>query len=85
MIKSKSIITLTLAAALGILSVASAVASENGGRGGRGGFVVPGSLDGVNPAYDPDIFGNAATAYAYGFVQSPNGTWHVRDDWRRRN
>jgi len=46
---------------------------------------VPGSLDGVNPAYHPDIFGNAATAYAYGFVQSPNGTWHVRSDWNQRN
>ena len=85
MIKNKSIITLTLAAALGILGAVSAVASENSGRGGRGGFVVPGSLDGVNPAYHPDIFGNAATAYAYGFVQSPNGTLHVRSDWNQRN
>jgi hypothetical protein len=43
---------------------------------------MPGSLDGVNPAYHPDIFGNAATAAAYGFVQSRDGNWHVRSDWR---
>jgi hypothetical protein len=85
MIKNKSVVTLSLAAALAILGTASALASEHGGRGTRGGFVMPGSLDGVNPAYHPDIFGNAATAYAYGFVQSPNGAWHVRNDWRLRN
>ena len=48
-----------------------------------GGYVVPGSLDGVNPAYHPEIFGNPAAASAYGFVQSPNGAWHVRPNWRR--
>jgi hypothetical protein len=84
MIGNKSFITLSLVAALGVLGTASALASEHGDRGTRGGYVVPGSLDGVNPAYHPDIFGNAATAYAYGFVRSPNGTWHVRNDWRRR-
>ena len=85
MVGNRTFITLSLAAALGVLGVASAAASDNSGRGTRGGFVVPGSLDGVNPAYHPDIFGNAATAYAYGFVQSPNGVWHVRNDWRLRN
>jgi hypothetical protein len=83
MIGNKSFITLSLAAALGVLGAASAAASEQSGRGLRGGFVMPGSLDGVTPAYHPDIFGNAATANAYGFVQSPNGTWHVRSDWHR--
>jgi hypothetical protein len=47
-----------------------------------GGVVLPGSLDGVNPAYHPDIFGNPAVASAYGFVQSSDGTWHVQSDWR---
>jgi hypothetical protein len=83
MIGNRSFITLSLAATLGVLGAASAVASEHGGRGDRGGFVMPGSLVGVNPAYHPDIFGNAATASAYGFVQSRDGTWHVRSDWRR--
>ena len=83
MIGNKSFITLSLAAALSVLGVASATASDHGGRGSQGGYVVPGSLDGVNPAYHPDIFGNPATASAYGFVQAPNGTWHLRNDWRR--
>jgi hypothetical protein len=30
-------------------------------------------MDGVNPAYHPGIFGNAATARSYGFVQSAHG------------
>jgi hypothetical protein len=40
MIGNKSFITLSLAAALGVLGVASATASDHG-HGGRGGFVVP--------------------------------------------
>jgi hypothetical protein len=60
---------------LGTASVALA-GSENTEE--RGGFVMPGSLVGVNPVYHPDIFGNAATARAYGFVQSADHTWHVR-------
>jgi hypothetical protein len=83
MIGNKTLVTLSLAAALGALGVASATASENGSRGARGGFVVPGSLDGVNPAYHPDIFGNPAVASEYGFVRSRDGTWQVRADWRR--
>jgi hypothetical protein len=43
---------------------------------------MPGSLDGVNPAYHPHIFGNPAVAKAYGFVQSPDHTWHVRSGWQ---
>jgi hypothetical protein len=74
--------TLSLAAALGVLGVASAAASDHGGRGTRGGFVMPGSLDGVNPAYHPDIFGNPAVAREYGFAQSRDGVWHVQSAWR---
>ncbi len=83
MIGNKTLVTLSLAAALGALGVASAFASEDHGRGTRGGFVVPGSLDGVNPAYHPDIFGNPVVASEYGFVRSRDGTWQVRADWRR--
>jgi hypothetical protein len=50
----------------------------------RGGYVMPGSLDGVNPVYHPGIFGNPAVAKAYGFVQYPDHTWHVRSIWRQR-
>jgi hypothetical protein len=42
-----------------------------------GGSVRPCSLDGVNPVHHPQIFGNAAAARTYGFVQSPDHTWHV--------
>jgi hypothetical protein len=83
MTKGRMYFALSLGVALGTLGAASALASDHGGgHGDRGGYVVPGSLDGVNPAYHPDIFGNAATAYAYGFVQSKDGTWQVRPDWR---
>jgi hypothetical protein len=42
------------------------------------GFVIPCSLDGVNPAYHPSIFGNPAVAREeYGFIRSRGGTWHV--------
>jgi hypothetical protein len=44
----------------------------------RGGFVKPCSLDGVNPVYHPDIFGNPAFArFYYGFVRAPDGGWQV--------
>jgi hypothetical protein len=49
----------------------------------RGGYVMPGSLDGVNPAYHRGIFGNPAVARSYGFEKSRDGTWHVRSDWHR--
>jgi hypothetical protein len=62
-------------AALLMLGTASAVLAD-GTNNDNGGSVVPGSLDGVNPAYHPGIFGNAATARSYGFVQSAHG-WTV--------
>jgi len=44
----------------------------------KGGFVKPCSLDGVNPAYHPAIFGNPVFARVYyGFVRAPDGSWHV--------
>ena len=42
------------------------------------GFVIPCSLDGVNPGFHPSIFGNPALArQQYGFIRSPDGNWHV--------
>jgi hypothetical protein len=77
-------VALAAIAALGILAITSASATDRD-RGGRerGGSVVPCSLDGVNPAHHPEIFGNAAAAQSYGFVRGPNGTWQVRGDCRR--
>jgi hypothetical protein len=71
-------VALAVTTALGILGAASAAASDCNDRGRERGSVVPCSLDGVNPAYHVDIFGNAATAYAYGFVRSRDGAWQVR-------
>jgi hypothetical protein len=63
--------------ALGVLGTASAAwADYYWWR--KGGFVIPCSLVGVNPALHPDIFGNPAVARdIYGFVRSRDGTWHV--------
>jgi hypothetical protein len=42
------------------------------------GFVMPCSLDGVNPAYHPSIFANPRIAREqYGFIRSRDGSWHV--------
>jgi hypothetical protein len=69
---------MALAAALILGTASAALASKSGEDRG---FVMPGSLDGVNPAYHPGIFGNPAVARSYGFVQSRDGSWHVRSDW----
>jgi hypothetical protein len=74
---------IVLAAAL-ILGTASAALAGTENTEERGGFVMPGSLVGVNPVHHPDIFGNAATARAYGFVQSSDHTWHVQSTWQQR-
>jgi len=73
---------IALAAAL-ILGTASAALAGDSNSEPGGGSVVPGSLDGVNPAYHPGIFGNPATARKYGFVQSSDGTWHVQGNWQQ--
>jgi hypothetical protein len=74
----KASVVLAIATALGVLGTSSAAWSYFDGRTFRGGFVKPCSLDGVNPAYHPDIFGNAAFARAvYGFVRGPDGAWRV--------
>jgi len=56
----KVFIALAVITALSILSASSAAAGHN--RWPRGGYVVPCSLDGVNPVYHPGIFGNPAFA-----------------------
>jgi hypothetical protein len=65
---------LAVAAAL-LFGTTSAVLAK--GRSNPGGGVRPCSLAGVNPVYHPQIFGNAATAREFGFVQGPDHTWHV--------
>lgn len=74
----KRVSAMLVFAAVAALSVAPARAGTDRDRNPeRGGSVVPCSLDGVNPGYHPQIFGNPATARAYGFVQAQDGSWHV--------
>lgn len=75
----KKIIIAIAAAALSILGTTAAWSNFDG-RHNKGGFVPRCSLDGVNPAVHPDIFGDAAVAREYGFIQSRDGSWHVKDN-----
>jgi hypothetical protein len=61
---------------LGTAATALAGGSDRDDDDG-GGFVIPCSLDGVNPVFHPDIFGNAAVAREYGFVKSRDSSWRV--------
>jgi hypothetical protein len=76
-----ALVVLAVTTALGVLATTSAAWSFFDGRYYRGGFVKPCSLDGVNPVYHPDIFGNPALARMYyGFVRGPDHAWHVVDN-----
>ena len=80
--RNKAIVALAVTTALGVFGAASAIAKDDvDPRDERGGFVVPCSLSGVNPAHHPEIFGNpAVAAREYGFVKSRDGTWQVQDN-----
>ena len=81
---NKALVVAAIATALGILGAASAAASDHNGNQNRPrAYVLPCSLDGVNPAYHPEIFGSLAAAASYGFVRSSNVTWQVRPGCRR--
>jgi hypothetical protein len=78
-------------ALIGLIATTAVVASPapslagmgDGGDHMGGGGVVRCSLDGINPAHHPEIFGNPAVAASYGFVRSRDGTWHVAPNCRR--
>ena len=80
----KVFVALAAMITMGLLGAAALAGRDRDDSGReRGGSVVPCSLDGVNPVHHPEIFGNAATARSFGFVQAPDHTWHVRADCRR--
>jgi hypothetical protein len=58
MTNRKALIALSSAIALAVLATGSAAfaASENNGGNETGGYVLPGSMDGVNPVYHPRWF-----------------------------
>ncbi len=67
------------------MGTASAALANDSGENDMGGSVMPGSMDGVNPAYHPGRFpgyaaqqgtaGNAGAAY--GYVATPKKPHHV--------
>jgi hypothetical protein len=65
------------------VSVAASLAGNDMDRGGDRSEIVRCSLDGVNPAHHPEIFGNPTVAASYGFIRSRDGTWHVAPNCRR--
>ena len=82
--RKNTIVGLAIVTAVSVLGAAAMAAGDRDDHGQeRGGAVVRCSLDGVNPAVHPEVFGNAATAQAFGFVQAADHTWHVRPDCRR--
>jgi hypothetical protein len=81
--RTKAAIALALSAAASVVIATSPASAFFNGREYRGGFVKPCSLDGVNPVYHPDIFGNPAFARdVFGFVQARDGRWYVMPNCR---
>ncbi len=70
MTNKQTLTALFAAVALSILGSASVAQAGNQGED-TGGFVIPGSTDGVNPVYHPGWFGKAHNAFAYAPAASP--------------
>jgi len=61
MTNRNTVVALSAALALAILGNASIAQAGDQGEE-RGGFVIPGSMDGVNPVYHPEWFGKKRDA-----------------------
>jgi hypothetical protein len=67
----RNLTAISAAIALSIVGAASTALAGDQGED-RGGFVVPGSMVGVNPAYHPEWFGKTSSAgNAYGYAVLP--------------
>ena len=66
--------TIALATALVLSSGVAALAASEQSED-RGGFVIPGSMDGVNPVYHPDIFGNVNAQATKRTLQQNRSEW----------
>jgi len=82
MSRKNTIVRLAVVTAVSVLGTAALATDRDDHGQERGGAVVRCSLVGVNPAFHPEVFGNAATAQSFGFFQAPDHTWHVRPDCR---
>ena len=66
---TKTNIAFAAVALLSLAGASAASASDNSSGDYHGGFVMPGSMDGVNPAYHPDLFPNHANgSSAHGYA-----------------
>ena len=84
MSRKNTIVGLAVVSVMSVLGAAAMAGNDRDDHGQeRGGSVVPCSLDGVNPALHPEVFGNAATAQSFGFFQAPDHSWHVRPGCHR--
>jgi hypothetical protein len=70
MSRTKTLTAISAAIALGIVGAASVAQANDSGENNMGGYVIPGSTVGVNPAYHPGWFGKGSAAY--GFAASPS-------------
>ena len=68
----KHCVVFAIAVGLGVLGPASTAWPQTGGYDYEyeGGYVKPCSLEGVNPAYHPEIFANPTAARGYGFAHA---------------
>lgn len=64
---------IALATALVLSSGATALANDQTEE--RGGFAIPGSMDGVNPVYHPDIFGPVNAQATKRTLQQDRSEW----------
>ena len=66
---------ISAAIVLGIVGAATAALANDSGENNMGGYVVPGSMVGVNPVYHPRWFGSAKSVgpagNAYGYAMAP--------------
>jgi hypothetical protein len=84
MTNGKILIALSTAIALGLLGAASVAQASNENDGGNetGGYVLPGSMVGVNPVFHPGWFGKVHKADravdAFGYVLMPSHKHRAR-------
>jgi len=77
-------IAISAAIVLGIVGAATAALANDSGENDRGGYMVPGSMVGVNPVYHPGWFGQGGSG-AYGYAPASIQTHHpVRARTRER-
>jgi hypothetical protein len=82
---NKTLIVISAAAALGLLAGVSTALANDSGENNQGGYVVPGSMSGVNPVYHPGLVRAAAraeNAYGYAIPDNQRRPTRERDDKR---